>query len=42
MIYLLLFYVRWYFECIYIYVRILDPLEAEFQAVVSCHVGAEN
>jgi hypothetical protein len=28
--------------CMYVCVRMLDPLELELQTVVSCHVGAGN
>ena len=31
-----------YFACIYVCVRMLDPLELELQTVVSCPVGAGN
>lgn len=37
-----LFYVHWNFACMYICVRILDPLELKSQAVVSYHVGVGN
>jgi hypothetical protein len=40
--YLLLFYVHWYFACMYIRVSVSDALELELQTVVSCHVGAGN
>ena len=30
------------FACMYICVRVLDPLELELQTVVSCHVVAGN
>jgi hypothetical protein len=41
-IYKKLFHVRWYFACMYICVRVSEPLELELlelelQAVVSCH-----
>jgi hypothetical protein len=42
MTYLFLFYVHWYFACMYVSVRGSDPLEGELQSVVSCHVGARN
>lgn len=42
MIYLFLLLVHWYFVCIYIRARESDSLEAELQAIVCCHVGAEN
>jgi hypothetical protein len=32
----------WCFACVYVCVRVLDPLELEPQAVVNSHVGAEN
>jgi hypothetical protein len=38
-IYLFLFYVHWCFDYMYVYVRVLDPLEQELQTVVRCHVG---
>ena len=40
--YLFLFYVHLCFACIYVCVRVSDPLELELQTVVSCHVSAEN
>jgi hypothetical protein len=42
MIYLLLFYARRCFVCMFICVSVLDPVELELQTVMSCHVGAEN
>jgi hypothetical protein len=39
---LFLFYVVWCFDCIYICVRVLDPLQQELWIVGSCHVGARN
>ena len=40
--FLFLFYVHWHFVCMYVCVRVLDPLELELKTVVSCHVGAGN
>ena len=37
-----LFYMNWCFACMYVCVRVLDPLELEIQTVVSCHVGARE
>lgn len=42
MIYLFSFYMPWYFLCIPICVRVLDPPQLELQIVVGCHVGARN
>jgi hypothetical protein len=39
---LILFYVHWCFACMYVFVRMLDPLELELQALVNCQVGAGN
>ena len=39
---LFLFHVHWYFACMHVCVRVLDPLEVELQAVVSCYVGGGN
>ena len=41
-LYLFLFYAYWCPTCIYVCVRVADPLELELQTVVSYHVGAEN
>ena len=40
--FLLLFYVHWCLACMYVCVRVLDPLVLELQTVVSCHVDAGN
>jgi hypothetical protein len=32
----------WSFACMYVCVRIPDPLELELQTVVSCHVDSGN
>lgn len=37
-----LFYVHWYFVCMYVCVRVSNPLELELQTLVSCHVGNRN
>ena len=39
---LIYFYVHWYFACMYVCVRLLEPLELELQTFVSYHVGAGN
>ena len=39
---LILFYIHWCFTYMYVYVRVLDPLELELQTFVSCHVCAGN
>jgi hypothetical protein len=41
-IYLLLFYVHWCFDCMHGSVRVSDALEVELQTVVSFHLGAGN
>ena len=40
--FLLVFYVRWYFDSMYVFARVSGPLELELETVVSCHVGAGN
>jgi hypothetical protein len=40
MIYLFFIFAHSGFTCIYVWVRVLDPLELELQTVASCHVGA--
>lgn len=35
-------YVHWCFACMYVCVRVLDLLELQLQAVISCRVGAGN
>ena len=42
MSYLFLFYVHWCFACMYVCVRVWDPLELELLTVVSCLLGAGN
>ena len=37
-----LFYVHWWFDCVYVCLRMSDPLGQELQTVVSCRVGAGN
>lgn len=39
---LFLFYVHWYFDYMYVCMRVLDPLELELHTVVSCRVGVGN
>ena len=34
--------VHWCFACMFVCVRVLDPLELKLQALVSCHIGAGN
>ena len=38
----ILFHACWCFACMYVCVRVLDPLELELQTGVSCLVGAGN
>lgn len=39
---LYLFYVHWCFVCMYVCVRVPDPLELELETVLSSSVGAGN
>jgi hypothetical protein len=38
--FVLLFYALWRFASKHVCMRVSDPLELEFQMVVSCHVGS--
>lgn len=38
--FIILFYVAWCFVCMYVSVKMSDPLELELQTVVICHVDA--
>ena len=42
MIYLFSFYLHWCFACMYVSVRVSDPLEPELWMFVSGHVDAGN
>jgi hypothetical protein len=35
-------FISWCFACMYVCMRVSDPLELESQTGVSCHVGAGN
>ena len=39
---LFLFYVHWYFGCMYVCVRGSDVLELKLHTVAACHMGARN